>query len=197
MQDSRREPARVAGIGQRYALDQFLKSVQRRAFQIARVSLQHDEDALDAVQESMLKLVQHYSDKPETEWPALFYRILQSRIMDTHRRNRVKNRLFGWLGFGTDEHTDEEVDPFSQVADTAGLNPEQELDRQQSAARLVTALEGLPIRQQQAFLLRVWEGLSTTETATAMAVTEGSVKTHLSRAMASMKPYLEEHHERT
>jgi RNA polymerase sigma-70 factor (ECF subfamily) len=189
------------GILQRQALDAFLRAVQARALQMARLAVRYPEDALDIVQETMMSFVQHYADNPDHEWPALFYRVLNSRIVDNHRRQSVRQRWFGWLGVGqgrgqSDSEGDTDTDPFEQVADHQNTDPAHWLAREQTTAALIHVVEQLPLRQQQAFLLRIWEGLSTAETALAMAVSEGSVKTHLSRALASLQASLTECGER-
>lgn len=179
----------------RMALDRFLASVQSRALQMARMAIKNPEDALDIVQEAMMGFVQHYADKPDTDWAPLFYRVLNSRIIDCHRRHNTRNRWFGWLGFGNSDSEGEQEDPFNQVPDHQDGDPAYWLDREQTSAAMIAAVENLPIRQQQAFLLRIWEGLSTSDTAAAMAVSEGSVKTHLSRAMSNLQaalPHVEE-----
>jgi RNA polymerase sigma-70 factor, ECF subfamily len=146
------------------------------------------DDALDLVQDAMLGLVKKYSDRGADEWGALFYRILQSRIRDGYRRARVRNRLFGWLG-----RVDEDGDPLQAVADPVNNDPADTLVNRQAIERLERALKDLPLRQQQAFLLRSWEGLDTAATAFAMGCSEGSVKTHYARALHSLREQLEGH----
>jgi RNA polymerase sigma-70 factor, ECF subfamily len=170
-------------------LDNFLRSVQARAFRIAQIATGNQEDALDLVQEAMFKLVEKYADRPETEWTPLFYRILSSRINDWHRRNKVRNRHRSWLR--QDEDSNE--DPIQTAPDHYGKKPEQELQTDQSMDRLQQALNQLPMRQQQAFLLRAWEGLDVKQTAAAMSCAEGSVKTHYSRAIHFLRDQLGEH----
>ena len=170
------------------ALDRFLASVEKRAFRIAQIATSHSDDAFDIVQDAMFKLVEKYANKDESEWPALFHRILQSRIRDWYRRNTVRNRFRSWLG-----GTDDEADPLQAIADEAGRSPEIELQNTRSMSALETALKNLPMRQQQAFLLRAWEGMDVRETAQAMACSEGSVKTHYSRAIHSLRETLGDH----
>ena len=166
-----------------------MQGAQARAFRIARFATRNNEDALDLVQDAMFKLVEKYSGRPETEWPPLFYRILHSRINDWHRRNSVRNRFRGWLGSAEDETED----PLQTVPDPHGCSPEAESETSEGMTKLQEALAALPLRQQQAFLLRAWEGLDVKQTAIAMSCAEGSVKTHYSRAIHSLRAQLGEH----
>ncbi len=179
-QDSRSTPA---------TLDAFLAGMERRAFRMAELHLGHREDALDAVQDAMLRLVKHYRDKPAEEWAPLFWGILRRRIVDLQRRRKVRSIVVGWLGGGHDDEGDEL--PTWEPADT-GPNPLEALHGQQSYADMAAAVKKLPQRQREAFLLRVLEGLDVAETAQAMGCSEGSVKTHLSRAMHHLREALEE-----
>ena len=159
---------------------------------MAMVSLGSREDALDVVQEAMLQLVKHYSDKSTDELRPLFYRILHNKINDTHRRNNVRNRFKGWLPVFRDKEGDyEEEDPFQNVPAPKQSSPEQENEQIQEIARIERALQLLPFRQQQAFMLRCWEGLSTRDAALSMRCSEGTVKTHYSRALQSLRLQLE------
>jgi RNA polymerase sigma-70 factor (ECF subfamily) len=162
--------------------------VERRAFHFARVATGNEDDALEIVQEAMLKLVQRYAAKDASEWPALFHRILQSRIRDWYRRAAIRNRLRVWFGSG-DEDDD---DPLQNQPDPHGQGPLQQLQNTRFGSELEQALNALPNRQQQAFLLRAWEGLSVEETAQAMGCSAGSVKTHYSRAIKVLRQRLED-----
>lgn len=173
-------------------MDQFLASVERRAYGIAKMAVGHREEALDIVQDAMLKLVQLYADKPEQEWRCLFFKILQSRIRDWYRRNKVRNRWRVWLdklGFGEED----DGDPLARFADQNTPEPSRDLANERSMEELSEAVERLPLRQQQAFLLRVWEGLNEEETAIAMGCSKGSVKTHYSRAREALRYALEDY----
>lgn len=170
-------------------MDKFLQNVQSRAFRIAQIGTGNVEDALDLVQEAMFKLVEKYADRPENEWTPLFYRILNSRINDWHRRNKVRNRYRSWMG-GIEEDGE---DPIQTAPDPRQQTPESESQTDESMEKLQEALNGLPLRQQQAFLLRAWEGLNVKQTAAAMSCAEGSVKTHYSRAIHSLRDQLGEH----
>lgn len=168
-------------------IEGFLRSIERRAFLMARTALGNEADALDAVQDAMMSLVQRYSRRPAGEWRPLFYRILHNRITDQRRKRSLGSRLFGWL----ERHEDDE-DPIDNAPDPAVTDPARLLASERSGEALLQALERLPERQRQAFMLRCWEGLSTLESASAMGCSEGSVKTHYSRAMQSLRIQLED-----
>jgi RNA polymerase sigma factor (sigma-70 family) len=170
------------------SMDAFLAQVERRAFRMAELNLGHREDALDAVQDAMLRLVKHYSDKPPQEWTPLFWGILRRRIVDLQRRRKVRSIMVGWLG-GRDEEGEDL--PVWEPADT-GPGPLERLTDSQSYADMAAAVKLLPQRQREAFMLRVLEGLDVAETAQAMGCSEGSVKTHLSRALQRLRDQLEE-----
>ena len=170
-------------------LDAFLAQVERRAFRVAEMHLGHREDALDAVQDAMLRLVKHYRDKPAAEWTPLFWGILRRRVVDLQRRRKVRSIMVGWLGGGRDDNGDEL--PAWEPADS-GPGPLDRLRDAQSYADMAAAVKRLPQRQREAFMLRVLEGLDVAETAQAMGCSEGSVKTHLSRAMHSLCDQLED-----
>ena len=172
----------------RDTLDNFLASVERRAFRMAEFATRDRDEALDLVQDAMLQFVRRYRDRPATERAPLFYRVLENRILDWHRTRQSRGRWWGRL-FHNDA---DDEDPFEQVAASASANPLHALQRERSMSRLESALQSLPLRQQQVFLLRIWEGLDVADTARAMAVGEGSVKTHLSRALARLKTELGE-----
>jgi len=180
---ARREQATPA------TLDAFLAQVERRAFRMAELHLGHREDAMDAVQDAMLRLVRHYRDKPAAEWAPLFWGILRRRVVDLQRRRKVRSIMVGWLGGGRDADGDEL--PAWEPADT-GPGPLDRLNDAQSWADMAAAVRQLPQRQREAFMLRVLEGLDVAETARAMGCSEGSVKTHLSRAMHSLRDQLED-----
>ncbi|SFR85546.1 RNA polymerase sigma-70 factor, ECF subfamily [Dyella sp. OK004] len=171
------------------SLDAFLAQVERRAFRLAEMNLGHREDAMDAVQDAMLRLVRNYRDKPAQEWTPLFWGILRRRIVDLQRRRKVRSIVVGWLGGGRDDDGDEL--PAWEPADTAP-GPLDRLQDSQSYADMAVAVKKLPQRQREAFMLRVLEGLDVAETAQAMGCSEGSVKTHLSRAMHNLRDQLEE-----
>ena len=160
---------------------------------MALVSVGNSDDALDVVQEAMMQLASRYAKKPCDEWKPLFYRILHNKINDLHRRNKVRNRFRGWLKGYQDQNDNGEnhEDPFQVAPDPTGISPESQHENRQQIEILESALRRLPGRQQQAFMLRCWEGLSTTETAHTMQCSEGSVKTHYPRALHTLRNILE------
>ena len=170
-------------------LDAFLAQVERRAFRMAELQLRHREDAMDAVQDAMLRLVRHYRDKPAAEWAPLFWGILRRRVVDLQRRRKVRSIVVGWLGGGRDDDGDEL--PAWEPTDP-GQDPLGRLHDVQSYADMAAAVRQLPTRQREAFILRMLEGLDVAETARAMGCSEGSVKTHLSRAMRHLRDQLED-----
>jgi len=173
-------------------LDRFLESVERRAFIKARLATGNEQEALDVVQDAMFMLVKSYGDKATEEWGPLFQRILQHRITDWYRRQNVKNRLFGWLGGSSrEEDAPDRADPMDSI-DRSQAEPWEHASGAQIGASLQIAIGKLPVRQQQAFLLRQWDGLSTEDTAKAMGCSQGSVKTHFSRALSSLRKVLQD-----
>lgn len=170
-------------------LDAFLASVERRAWRIAEIALRDPDEALDAVQDAMLRLARHYADKPAAEWPPLFFGILRRRITDLQRRRTVRNRVMVWTGHAV---TDDNEDLPAWEAPDLGPDPARALASRQAHAAMSKAIRALPRRQQQAFMLRTLEGLDVADTARAMGCSEGSVKTHLSRAMNTLRTQLED-----
>ncbi len=173
------------------AMNDFLASVERRAFVIAKLAVNNPDDALELVQEAMFKLVQLYSDRPQQQWTPLFYKILQSRIRDFYRRSKVKNRVISWFGRTKDEDG-YETDVIEQSAAADHFDPARQTETQSGHESLLEALKKLSSRQQQVFLLRAWEGFNVKETAVAMGCSEGSVKTHYSRAIHSLRENMKE-----
>jgi RNA polymerase sigma-70 factor (ECF subfamily) len=169
-------------------IEAFLASVERRAWRVAEIALHDPDEALDAVQDAMLRLVRHYSAKPAEEWPPLFWGILRRRITDLQRRRAVRNRIVVWTGRNV--RGDEELPAWE--APDLGPDPPRALASRQAFAAMSAAIRALPRRQQQAFLLRVLEGLDVADTARAMGCSAGSVKTHLSRAMDALRIQLED-----
>ena len=166
-------------------MESFLSSVERRAYRMAYIATGSREDALDIVQDAMIKLVQKYADRDETEWGPLFHRIMQSHIRDWYRRSKIRNGLRSLLGW------DDEGDPLDKLPSCKTWGPDDQLQADGAMDQLDAAIHHLPLRQQQAFLLRCWEGLDTAQTADAMGCSTGSVKTHYSRALGALRKSLE------
>ena len=171
-------------------IEQFLSATEKRAYRMAVIATSNRDDALEIVQDAMIKLVTRYSNKEAVDWGPLFHRILQSTIRDWYRRSKVRN---GVRQFFFGDTGDEEPDPMDEFADTTQREPGEKLKEQQAMTALNKAMHQLPLRQQQAFLLRQWEGLNVAETAAAMGCSQGSVKTHLSRAMTALRNELGDH----
>ena len=174
--------AAVAAASPPATLEQFLAGIGPRAFRFAEFGLRQREDALDAVQDAMLKML-GYRERPPAEWPPLFWRILRSRIIDIQRRRGFRLRWMSPAPVRDDDGID--------WADDAP-GPARHHDGREAYARLADALAALPRRQREAFTLRVLEELDVADTARAMGCSEGSVKTHLSRARIALQRQLED-----
>ena len=174
-------------LASRNELSGFLAGVERRAFKQARYAVRDEQAALDVVQDAMLKLSEKYGAKPLAELPMLFQRILQNTIRDYYRRFKVRATWTTQLSsILTGKQGGEEIDPLETMAPPEGSNqargPSDYLENSQLIVLIEDELKKLPPRQREAFLLRYWEELDVAETAQAMGCSEGSVKTHCSRA---------------
>jgi len=172
-------------------LDKFLAEVERRAFRMAQIALRDPDDAMDVVQDAMLKLARNYSAKPSAEWRPLFYRILENGIRDLQRRRTVRKKFMVWLPGVKEDHDSEAQDPIDSVA-AGGPDVPEILMQDQAMQKLEGSLRALPARQREAFMLRNFEGLDVADSAKAMGCSEGSVKTHYSRAVHSLRAQLGE-----
>ncbi len=159
---------------------------------MAKFASGNTTEAFDLVQEAMFQFVRRYTNRPPEEWNALFYRVLKSRITDWHRRTSVRKRFLALLGRANDG--EEKEDPLQSLADQASLNPSEQVLRQEERRALEKAIRKLPLRQQQVFLLRAWEGMDVAQAAFAMGCSEGTVKTHYSRAVHTLRGLLEDIH---
>ena len=176
-------------------LSTFLAEVERRAFKQAVFAVRDEDAALDVVQDAMLKLTEKYSAKPAEELPMLFQRILQNTIHDHFRRQKVRSTWTTLLSaLGQREERDEEFDPLETLPARSESSHLADPARQHQQAEIIAlieqALTRLPARQREAFLLRYWEELDVAETARAMSCSEGSVKTHCSRAVHALAEML-------
>ncbi len=177
------------------SLNQFLLGVEKRALRMAEIAVHDRDDALDIVQDAMFGLARKYADKPASEWAPLFFRILNSRIMDLHRRRTVRRRVFGWFGGSGASPADErDEDPVANAAGRRSVEPDRAVGLSATTDAMIAAVTALPLRQQQAFMLRAWGGLDVAATAHAMGCSVGCVKTHYSRAVHSLRASLEGHY---
>ena len=171
-------------------LSDFLKSVEKRAFKRSVYHVRNEESALDIVQDSMMKLAEHYGHKPAAELPMLFQRILSNCTLDWFRRQKTRNTLFSNLSDFESEGEDGEFDLLgtlnAQTESEQAENPETSAQRAQTLRAIEIEIQELPGRQREAFLMRYWEELDVAETAAAMGCSEGSVKTHCSRAVQAL-----------
>ena len=176
-------------------LSDFLKNAEKKAFKRAYYHVRDEDAALDIVQDSMIKLCTHYADKPITELPLLFQRILSNTVLDWFRRQKTRNALFSNMSdFGSDdgESDFDLMEVNSNATENASVeSAEQWIGRVQTLEHIETAIMALPPRQREAFLLRYWEELDVAETAAVMGCSEGSVKTHCSRAIQALSKTLD------
>jgi RNA polymerase sigma-70 factor (ECF subfamily) len=173
----------------------FLAEVERRAFKQAMFAVRDEDAALDIVQDAMLKLTENYAGKPPAELPMLFQRILQNTIHDHFRRQKVRSTWTVLLSaFGDKGEKDDDYDPLETLAaksdSNATVDPAVQFEQAQVVGIIEQALARLPARQREAFLLRYWEELDVAETAAAMGCSQGSVKTHCSRAVHALSEML-------
>jgi RNA polymerase sigma-70 factor (ECF subfamily) len=175
-------------------LSDFLHSVEKRAFKRTVYHVREEESALDIVQDSMMKLSEHYADKPPNELPMLFQRILSNCTLDWFRRQKTRNALFSNL---SDFESASEDGDFDLLETYESPDESQRVESAEDATRRAQVLreieleiQELPARQREAFLMRYWEEMDVAETAAAMGCSEGSVKTHCSRAVQALSKAL-------
>jgi len=171
-------------------LDAFLRGVEKRAFKRTYYHVRNEESALDIVQDSMMKLAEHYGHKSPAELPMLFQRILSNATLDWFRRQKTRNALFTSLGEFDGPEGDGEFDVLEALlANSDNLQQESsqsKAERGQTLHAIEQEIQNLPARQREAFLMRYWEELDLAETASAMGCSQGSVKTHCSRAVSAL-----------
>jgi RNA polymerase sigma-70 factor, ECF subfamily len=175
-------------------LSDFLKSVEKRAFKRSVYHVRDEDAALDIVQDSMIKLSVHYGDKPAAELPMLFQRILQNTTLDWFRRQKTHRAVFSNMSDFESDGDDGDFDLLETLEvsqDTEGTeSTETSHSRKQLIIEIDAAVQQLPTRQREAFLMRYWEEMDVAETAAAMGCSEGSVKTHCSRAVQALSKVL-------
>lgn len=175
-------------------LSDFLKSVEKRAFKRSIYHVRDEEAALDIVQDSMMKLAQHYGDKPAAELPMLFQRILSNTTLDWFRRRKTRNALFSNMSdfsVSGDDGDFDLLETLESLTNSEGTESAQDAtERAQILHAIEVQIQTLPDRQREAFLMRYWEEMDVAETAAAMGCSEGSVKTHCSRAVHALSKAL-------
>jgi len=174
-------------------LSAFLAQVERRAFKQTAYAVRDDHVAMDIVQDAMLKLAEKYAKQPASEYPMLFQRILQNTMRDYWRRQKVRNLWTTLLSsFGGNEEDSDERDPLETLeSDDHQYQPQAQLESRQTITIIEQAIKTLPTRQREAFMMRYWEELDVAETAKAMGCSQGSVKTHCSRAVHALAKIME------
>ncbi len=185
----------IVALATRQELSEFLAGAERRAYKQALYAVRNEESALDIVQDAMMRLAQSYAERPAEEWPMLFQRIVQNAIRDFFRRQKARSGVITPLSNLSSRDEDEDDDPLDRIEiDEISLdleNPELQLSRSEVLQRIEIALADLPARQREAFVLRYWEELDVAETAAVMGCSEGSVKTHCSRATHALAAALQ------
>lgn len=174
-------------------LSDFLEQAERRAYRQAAYAIRDEHAALDIVQEAMMRLAEKYGTQPAAEFPMLFQRILQNAIRDHFRRQKVRNFWTTLLSaFGGGNNGEDEHDPLEILeGDPDAINdPAVQMEQKQTLVVIEHALQKLPARQREAFLLRYWHDMNVAETAAVMGCSEGSVKTHCSRAVHALSSLL-------
>ncbi len=181
----------------RQELSDFLTQVERRAFKQTAYAVRDEHAALDILQDAMMKLAEKYAMRPANEFPMLFQRILQNTMRDFWRRQKVRNIWTSLLSsFSVTGEDGEDSDPLEVLTSNdndARVEPEAQLEQRQTMALIEDALTKLPARQREAFVMRYWEDMDVAETALAMGCSQGSVKTHCSRAVRALAATLEKH----
>ena len=181
----------------RQELSDFLTQVERRAFKQTAYAVRDEHAALDIVQDAMMKLSVKYAVRPSSEFPMLFQRILQNAIRDFWRRQKVRNiwtfLLSSFSITGEDGEDSDHLEAITSSNHDGRNEPEVQLEQRQTMALIEDALTKLPARQREAFVMRYWEDMDVAETALAMGCSQGSVKTHCSRAVRFLAVTLEKH----
>lgn len=169
----------------RSQLNAFFSAEEKKAFKVARFAIGNDDDALDIVQDAMLRFISNYADKAQTDWRPLFYKIIYNRLTDFHRKKNFRSGIMRLFGSNPQEGSDE-IDTIT----SPNTDPDGMVHFDDSLGKLQQALEILPIRQQQAVLMRSWHGFDTQETASIMQLSTSSVKTHYSRGLTKLRELL-------
>lgn len=167
-------------------LDDFLREHQKQAFAIALVSVKQEADALDVIQEAMFSFIKYYKNKPTSDWRPLFYRVLQNKINDHHRKSK------GWLRyfFDGEDHSEPATDEYDH-----STSPTAAFEINSQGNEVIEIIKQLPAKQQQVLMYRIWQEMTVAETAKVMKISGGSVKTHLHRATQKIRQTIGNEHE--
>ena len=180
----------MADLASDTELNDFLRSIERRAFKRTAYMVRDDDSALDIVQDAMIRLAQHYAHRPAEELPLLFQRILSNATMDWFRRQKVRRAVMVNLSDFEGDDPDDGFDLLGAITGGDGalgtLSAADEVEKAEILALIDEEVQKLPTRQREAFMLRYWEEFDVAETASAMGCSEGSVKTHCSRAVHAL-----------
>lgn len=180
----------LSNLATELELSEFLKGVEKRAFKRSVYHVRNHESALDIVQDSMMKLAEHYGHKPVEELPMLFQRILSNCTLDWFRRQKVQNALFTNMGDFEGANEDEDFNLLDTLVNSNHFDQNESAEdlteRAQTLREIEVEISQLPARQREAFLMRYWEEMDVAETATAMGCSQGSVKTHCFRAVQAL-----------
>jgi RNA polymerase sigma-70 factor (ECF subfamily) len=172
-------------------LGDFLSSAERRALKQTIFAVRDEDAALDIVQDAMIKLAENYGDKPAAELPFLFQRILHTTVLDYFRRKKVRDaRITLFSSFQTDDEDNDPIDRIDAQASNFSISSEAAVSHDQIVGQIEAEIQKLPARQREAFVMRYWEDMDVAETAAAMGCSEGSVKTHCSRAVRALSEAL-------
>lgn len=174
---------------QRQELAKFYSQIEQRAFRLALIETRNSSDALDLIQDAMESLMRRYLEHPSQEWRPLFYKILQNRIKDWHRWSGLRAKLH------LPKANKQELSQEEYQIESSDMTPIEQTEQDFTLEKLQHVLSKLSFRQRQTVLLRAWEGFSVEETAQIMKCSQGSVKTHMSRALNTMKSLMDENHE--
>lgn len=172
-----------------HKLDEFLRGCQKQAYGIAYLSTKHKSDSLDVIQNTMIAFVKYYHSKPEDQWRPLFYKVLQNKINDHFRSTKR------WFNIFTNPKDEDSEESLFNRQESQIESPTQYFESDEIKENVSKAISELPERQRQAVIYRLWQGFSVKETAHIMKVSQGSIKTHLSRALSNLKGQLGETYE--
>jgi len=170
-------------------LDEFLGDCQKQAYSIAYISIKNKSDSLDVIQNTMIAFVKYYQSKPQDQWRPLFYKVLQNKINDHFRSNKR------WFNVFVQTKEEDSEEAMMEFQNDRNESPTKNFEKDEIINNVGQAIAVLPRRQRQAVVYRLWQGFSVKETAAIMKVSQGSIKTHLSRALTNLKGQLGEIYE--